>query len=148
PAAAPDPVAEAPAADLGTAATGRRILIVEDNADARITLAALLTLLGHRVETASSGIEGIEQALDGRPEVALIDLGLPGMDGCEVARQLRSALGDSIHLVALTGYALDEDRDRTRAAGFDAHLVKPVETEDLNRVLARDPPGNPETSGP
>jgi CheY-like chemotaxis protein len=68
--------------------------------------------------------------------VALIDLGLPGLDGFQVARQLRAALGDSILLIALSGYAQEEDRQRCQEAGFDAHLPKPVELEELNRVLA------------
>ncbi len=111
------------------------ILIVEDNADARDTLATLLKMLGHRTETAATGPEGVERALAVRPQVVLIDLGLPGLDGCEVARQVRATLGNAVLLVALTGYAQEEDRRRTQDAGFDAHLPKPVELEELNRVL-------------
>jgi signal transduction histidine kinase/CheY-like chemotaxis protein len=112
------------------------ILIIEDNTDARGMLALLLQMLGHRTAMAATGPEGVERALADRPQVALIDLGLPGLDGFQVARQLRTALGDSILLIALSGYAQEEDRQRCQEAGFDAHLPKPVELEELNRVLA------------
>ena len=92
-------------------------------------------MLGHRVESAATGPDGITVALSSRPQVVLIDLGLPGLDGYEVARQVRAALGESVRLIALTGYAQEEDRRRTRDAGFDAHLPKPVELEELNGVM-------------
>jgi signal transduction histidine kinase/ActR/RegA family two-component response regulator len=132
---------EAPAgADQGKQGAGaRHILIIEDNADARSTLQTLLTLKGHRVEVAATGPQGITAALASRPQVALIDLGLPGADGTEVARKLRAELGDGVLLVALTGHALEEDRRRTQEAGFNAHLAKPVELDELTRLLA-DPP--------
>jgi len=136
------PVAPAHLAPSAPSATPRHaspachVLIVEDNADARETLATLLGMLGHRTETASTGPEGVRLALVGRPQVVLIDLGLPGLDGFQVARQIRAELGDTVLLVALTGYALDEDRRRTAEVGFDAHLPKPIELEELNRVLA------------
>jgi signal transduction histidine kinase len=132
---ATDGLPDAAPAAAPAPAKGRHVLIIEDNADARATLATLLTLLGHRVETAAAGAEGVERALAVRPEVALVDLGLPGLDGCEVARQLRAALGSAVRLIALTGHAQEEDRRRTQEAGFDAHLVKPVATEELTRVL-------------
>jgi CheY-like chemotaxis protein len=136
----PAPTAEpAPAArKVGT--PSRHVLIIEDNADARGTLQTLLALLGHRVETARTGAEGVERALTARPEVVLIDLGLPVLDGYEVARRLRAALGDSVLLVALTGHVLDEDRQRSQEAGFNAHLAKPVEVEELNLLLTQSPP--------
>jgi CheY-like chemotaxis protein len=133
-AAAPPMSASARATETTPAACS--ILIVEDNADARDTLATLLQMLGHRTELAANGSEGIARALAVRPQVALIDLGLPDLDGLEVARQIRAALGDAVRLVALTGHALEEDRRRTEEAGFSAHLSKPVEIEELNRVLA------------
>jgi CheY-like chemotaxis protein len=114
---------------------GRHILIVEDHADTRATLQTLLTLKGHRVEVAETGPQGIAAALASRPQVALIDLGLPGADGTEVARKVRAELGDGVLLVALTGHALEEDRRRTQEAGFNVHLVKPVELEELTRLL-------------
>jgi signal transduction histidine kinase/CheY-like chemotaxis protein len=119
-----------------SAATSCHILIIEDNTDARETLALLLQLLGHRTETAATGPDGVARAVASRPQVVLIDLGLPGLDGFAVARQIRAALGEGVRLVALTGYAQEEDRRRSLDAGFDAHLPKPVELEELNRVLS------------
>jgi signal transduction histidine kinase/CheY-like chemotaxis protein len=131
-----NPPDESPQPGTTSAATTCHILIIEDNNDARETLALLLQILGHRVETAATGPEGVKLALSARPQVVLIDLGLPGLDGFEVARQLRAALGEGARLIALTGYAQEEDRRRTQEAGFDAHLPKPVELEELNRVLS------------
>ena len=118
------------------------VLIIEDNADARETLATLLQLLGHRTETAATGADGVRCALACRPDVVLIDLGLPVLDGFEVARQIRAALGDAVLLVALTGHALEEDRRRATEAGFNAHLPKPVDMDELNRVLAGGKPSH------
>jgi signal transduction histidine kinase len=115
----------------------RHILIVEDNADGRNSLETLLTLLGHRVDVAEDGLKGVAKALAVRPEVALIDIGLPDLDGFQVAEHMRASLGEEIFLVALTGYAQPEDRRRSREVGFDAHLVKPVELEALQKLLAR-----------
>jgi signal transduction histidine kinase len=130
-----------PAPSPTPAIDSRHILIVEDNADARSTLRDLLELQGHRVEVAATGQDGISRALFSRPQVALIDLGLPGMDGCSVARRIREEMGPGILLIALTGHALEEDRRRTQAAGFNAHLVKPVELSELTRVLETSPVG-------
>jgi signal transduction histidine kinase/CheY-like chemotaxis protein len=136
PAAAGRPEPSAPPSPGLPAAERRRILIIEENPDARETLATLLQMLGHHTATARTGPEGLAQARAARPQVVLVDLGLPGLDGLEVARQLRADLGASVRLVAVTGHALEEDRRKTREAGFDAHLAKPVELEELNRVLA------------
>jgi CheY-like chemotaxis protein len=115
-----------------------KVLIVEDNRDARTTLRMLLTLAhGHRVLEAEDGAAGIELALDERPDVALVDLGLPGVDGLEVARRIRAVLGrDEIFLIALTGYGDDADRARSEAAGFDVHFVKPVDHAALTKLLS------------
>jgi CheY-like chemotaxis protein len=116
---------------------GRDILIVEDNADARETLRRLLELQGHRVRVAAEGAAALETMRATPPEVALIDIGLPGIDGYEIARRVR-ADGDNgkrILLIALTGYGLTEDRRRTAEAGFDLHLVKPVDSEKLSEAL-------------
>jgi signal transduction histidine kinase/CheY-like chemotaxis protein len=118
------------------AAPSCHILIVEDNSDARETLTLLLQMLGHHIEAVATGPEGVARALAVRPQVVLIDLGLPELDGFQVAQQIRAVLGEAVLLVALTGYAQEEDRQRTQDAGFDAHLSKPVELEELNRVLA------------
>jgi CheY-like chemotaxis protein len=113
----------------------RTVLIVEDNADARAMLKALLLLSGHRVHEADDGPSGVRVALDVKPDIALIDIGLPGCDGYEVARAIRSALDGAVRLVALTGYGLPEDEARAREAGFDEHVVKPVDEATLARVL-------------
>jgi two-component system, sensor histidine kinase len=109
----------------------RRILVVEDNEDARAMLRLVLSLAGQEVHDAADGPAGLEAALRLRPDVALIDVGLPGFDGHELARRLRATLGPTIHLVALTGYGQPEDRRRAQEAGFDAHLVKPVDPDAL-----------------
>jgi CheY-like chemotaxis protein len=114
------------------------VLVVEDNPDARETLQLILEIAGHRVEVAADGATGLEKALALQPEVALVDVGLPRMDGYEVARRIRASRGiRRPYLVALTGYGAPEDRERALEAGFDAHLVKPVDPETLNQVLAR-----------
>lgn len=113
----------------------RHVLIVEDNEDAREMLRFALELDGHRVETAGDGVRAVEIAVETRPEVALVDIGLPGLNGYDVARQIRAALGPGIRLIALTGYGQAEDRRRAREAGFDAHLVKPLDPETLSRIL-------------
>jgi signal transduction histidine kinase/DNA-binding response OmpR family regulator len=115
----------------------RRVLVVDDNADSADTLAMLARLDGHEVRTAQTGAAALEVAQAFRPDVVLLDIGLPGMDGYEVARQLRAgAAGAPILLAAVTGYGQEADRNRSRQAGFDLHLVKPVEPEVLRRLLA------------
>jgi CheY-like chemotaxis protein len=129
--------AEAPRPAHTTGTPGRRhVLVVEDNADAREMLRMALELDGHRVETAADGAGGVDAALRTTPDVVLVDIGLPGLDGYAVARRLRAALGDRVTLVALTGYGQSEDRRRASEAGFDAHLVKPVDPDVLGRTLA------------
>jgi PAS domain S-box-containing protein len=115
----------------------RRILIVEDNDDARESLRLLLESLGHRVLEAGDGPRGLALALHHQPEVVLIDLGLPELDGYEVARALRgSPIGKTAALIAVTGYGQADDRRRSKDAGFDAHLVKPVSLGVLASLLA------------
>ena len=120
------------------AASGRpsRLLIVDDNQDSARSQAKMLRLLGHEVEAAFEGGEALRQVAAFRPDVVLLDLGLPGIDGYEVARRIRAMPeGGEVLLVAQTGWGQDEDRRRTAAAGFDAHLVKPVELDSLLRLL-------------
>ena len=120
------------------AASGRpsRLLIVDDNQDSARSQAKMLRLLGHEVEAAFEGGEALRQVAAFRPDVVLLDLGLPGIDGYEVARRIRAMPeGREVLLVAQTGWGQDEDRRRTAAAGFDAHLVKPVELDALLRLL-------------
>jgi CheY-like chemotaxis protein len=114
----------------------RHVLVIEDNADAREMLRIALELDGHRVETAADGVTGVETALRSTPDLVLVDIGLPELDGYAVARRLRAALGARVTLVALTGYGQTEDRRRASEAGFDAHLVKPVDPDVLSRALA------------
>jgi signal transduction histidine kinase len=112
-----------------------RIAVIEDNPDIRETLRELLELRGHEVLEAEDGPQGVALVLARRPDVALVDIGLPGLDGYAVAARLRAAC--RTRLVALSGYGGGEDRSRAAEAGFEAHLVKPVEFEDLARVLER-----------
>jgi signal transduction histidine kinase/ActR/RegA family two-component response regulator len=114
-----------------------RLLIIEDQADARRSLATLLERLGHLVEVAENGTIGIERSLFFRPQVALIDIGLPDLNGYEVAKQLRASFQDRIFLVALTGYGQEDDLRAALDAGFDAHLVKPADIGELTRLLSR-----------
>jgi len=117
-------------------ASGLHVLVVEDNLDGRESLRDLLEIWGHEVSLAESGPEGVEMAFSIRPEVALIDIGLPGLDGNEVARRIRSILGcDAISLIAMTGYGQPEDRRRALQAGFDFYLIKPVDPTVLSQLL-------------
>ena len=119
------------------AAIGRSlsVLVVDDNRDAAESLALLLRLRGHETATAHDGRKALQMALDTKPDVVLLDLGLPGLDGFEVCRALRDQ-GCPAYVVAVTGYGRDTDRRRSKSAGFDAHLVKPVDPEGLVRLLA------------
>jgi signal transduction histidine kinase len=116
-----------------------RVVVVDDNDDVRETTGELLQALGHTVELASSGEEGAELILRVEPDVAIVDLGMPGLDGCGVATQVRARLGSAqVRLVAMTGYGQETDRRKTREAGFDAHLVKPVDVETLITALSNE----------
>jgi PAS domain S-box-containing protein len=112
------------------------VLIIEDNADARESLRSFLTQEGHRVDTAADGLSGLARAETSCPDVALVDIGLPVMDGYEVARRIRTRDAKMI-LIAITGYGQAEDRQRALEAGFDAHLTKPVAPDHLLDTLAR-----------
>jgi len=120
------------------ASRGRRILIIDDNEDAAEVLSETLQLLGHTTSVAFDGPAGLETAARFCPEVALVDIGLPVMDGFEVARALReSPQTAGVALVAVTGYGQESDRVRTREAGFEEHLVKPIDIKQLTDWLAR-----------
>jgi CheY-like chemotaxis protein len=99
-------------------------------------LAISLEASGHDIACANDGLSGLEVAARFAPDVAFVDIGLPGLDGYEVARRLRAQLGDRVVLIAMTGYGQDEDRALSREAGFDDHLVKPVQRERIEQVLA------------
>ena len=114
----------------------RRILVIEDNADVTDFIRIQLEMWGHDVSVAHDGPSGLEAALSQRPDIALVDVGLPGMDGYELARRIRNdPPAPEIRLVAMTGYGRPEDRARALAAGFDAHLVKPVDPRQLQELL-------------
>jgi CheY-like chemotaxis protein len=133
----PDGLVEAQpiAAEVATS-RARHILIIEDNTDFREGLRLLLESWGHRVEEASGGAKGLELVRLKHPEIVLVDLGLPGVDGYAVARALRSEPGgEALLLVAITGYGRLSDRRRAQEAGFDAHMTKPVSPPDLAAIL-------------
>jgi signal transduction histidine kinase/CheY-like chemotaxis protein len=118
----------------------RRILVVDDNTDAADSLAMILEIIGHEVRTAYNGEAGVAAAAEFRPDVVLMDLGMPRLDGYEAARRIRAEpWGHEPFLAALTGWGAEGDRKRTRDAGFNAHLVKPVELDVLTKMLAEMP---------
>jgi signal transduction histidine kinase len=115
----------------------RRILVVDDNIDSAESMALMLQLSGHEVATAHDGLEGVKLAREFRPHVALLDLGMPKLDGYEAARSIRGqSWGQKMMLVALTGWGQEEDKQRSREAGFDAHLVKPIDFDVLEELVA------------
>jgi two-component system CheB/CheR fusion protein len=119
------------------AGSGRRVLVVDDNVDAAESAAVLLRLMGHEVETAHDGHSALQAVCTFRPEVVMLDIGLPGMSGYEVAKALRSQPQHaSLMLVAVTGYGQEEDRRQSQEAGFDRHLVKPVDVAVLEALFA------------
>jgi CheY-like chemotaxis protein/anti-sigma regulatory factor (Ser/Thr protein kinase) len=131
------PSAQSQAAQATPRVAAKRILIVEDNDDARHMMHEVLAFGGHDVREARDGATGLALAAESRPDVALIDIGLPDLDGYEVARRLRAAPGGRrMGLIAITGYGQAEDQKRAYDAGFDAHLTKPVAPERLRQVMA------------
>ncbi len=113
----------------------RHVLVIEDNPDAREMLRTTLEVDGHRVEVAEDGPQGVAMARSSRPDVVLVDIGLPGLNGYEVAKQVRALFGRQVRLIAVTGYGRPEDRRRTEEAGFDTHLTKPVSSERIAEAL-------------
>jgi CheY-like chemotaxis protein len=114
----------------------RRVLVVDDNIDAADSIAALLSLSGHEVQTAHDGHAALRIALSFRPEFVFLDLGMPGLDGFAVAQRLRSEPGfETVRLIAVTGYGTEEDRRRSLEAGFDQHYLKPVDPRFLESLL-------------
>lgn len=120
----------------------RRIAIVEDNKDVRDLLRLKLRRLGHDVYDAADGLEGLRVVLEERPDLALVDLGLPGIDGFELAKEVRSKLGTDVVLVAVSGFGQPEDKRRALEAGFDEHLTKPADVRDIENLLTRLKPRN------
>ena len=138
PMVAPPPQAASPEAPAAVTGSGspRRILVVDDNRDAADSLAAILKLHAHQVETAYDGLEAVERAADFRPDLILLDIGLPSIGGYEVARRVRmEPWGKDIQIVALTGWGAREDREKSEKAGFRGHLVKPVRQSELLQML-------------
>jgi signal transduction histidine kinase/CheY-like chemotaxis protein len=136
-AVAPEPPAPQPAVGEPTTPAARRILVVDDNPDTATSLAMLLELTGNETHIAHDGLEAVAAAAAFRPDIVLLDIGLPKMDGFEAARKIREQpWGKAMVLVALTGWGQEEDRRESREAGFDAHMVKPVEYAALTKLLA------------
>jgi two-component system CheB/CheR fusion protein len=135
----PPPVAAVPPAPPTNAPIPpRRVLVVDDNRDIAETMAMVLEFCGHDVRTANSGAAALEVVRTFTPHLALLDIGLPHMNGHELAEHLRRQPAlKHVMLVALTGYGLDDDRQRSHEAGFNAHLVKPVGMNDLEPLLAQ-----------
>ncbi len=120
-----------------SASARRRILVADDNEDAATTLAMVLELMGNEVRVVNDGLEAVEKAAEFKPELILLDIGMPRMNGYEACRRIREERGDSeVVIVALTGWGQDEDKQRSKDAGFDHHLVKPVDPEELEKLLA------------
>ncbi|WP_170162335.1 PAS domain-containing protein [Caldimonas tepidiphila] len=137
PGAGPAAGAEVPPAAAGAALPRLRLLVVDDNVDAAESTALLLTLAGHEVHVAHDGAQAVREAERLRPDLVLLDIGMPVLDGCGAALRIRASdWGRSMPLVAQTGWAQEEDLRRTREAGFDAHLVKPVALEALTALIA------------
>jgi CheY-like chemotaxis protein len=132
------PVSEAASEPVQAGTAKRRILIVDDNVDAALSLADILVFEGHECVALFSAREALEQAPTLRPDFVLLDIGLPDIDGYEVAKRLRRIRGlEDVALIALTGYAQPEDQERSRAAGFDWHFVKPLDYRQLELRLAQ-----------
>ena len=113
----------------------RHVLIVEDNVDQAQTLRMFLSMKGHRLEIASTGPAAIDVARRFRPDVVLLDLGLPGIDGFEVARQIKNQYGDAVRIIAVSAYASESDRQQSLEAGCELHLVKPADPRFIESLL-------------
>jgi PAS domain S-box-containing protein len=134
----PDPADARPAPPAGRAGAARRVLVVDDIKDVADSTAMYLRIAGHQVEVAYDGQTALDVAAAFRPDVVLLDIGLPGMSGYDVAKQLRSRPGGrELAIVAITGYGRDEDRRRAEEAGFDHHFIKPVDPADVQALLSR-----------
>ncbi|MGZ5433042.1 MAG: ATP-binding response regulator, partial [Thermoanaerobaculia bacterium] len=118
----------------------RRIVVVEDNQDVRDLLRLKLRRLGHEVDAVGDGVAGVQAIVDGRPDLALVDIGLPGLDGYEVAARVRESVGRDVVLVAVSGFGQPEDKRKALDAGFDEHITKPADVSDIESLLSRLPP--------
>jgi len=136
PALAEAPEEPGPSVAAPAASSRKRILVVEDNADNREMMHILLEGSGHVIHEAGDGVSGVELAVQLEPDVILIDIGLPGIDGYQVARQIRAKLRDRTRLIALSGYGQPKDKQLAFDSGFDDHLLKPVDPARLLSVLS------------
>jgi CheY-like chemotaxis protein len=118
----------------------RRIVVIEDNADVRELLRMKLRRLGHEVDAVADGLAGVQAIVDHRPDLALVDIGLPGLDGYEVAARVRRSVGQDVVLVAVSGFGQPEDKRKAMDAGFDEHITKPADVTDIESLLSRLPP--------
>jgi CheY-like chemotaxis protein len=142
-------IADNPMADVNSTTTAAvtpaprrfRILVVDDNQDSALSLAMMLSIMGHETRTAHDGESAVETAESFLPEVVLLDIGLPKLNGYEVAQRIREqAWGASMFLIAVTGWGQEEDRQRSSEVGLNVHMVKPVEPAALEKLLADLPP--------
>jgi CheY-like chemotaxis protein len=123
--------------ESAAARAGRRILVVDDDHDSAESLAMLIQLMGHEVRAAHNGLAAVDLAEAFRPDLIVLDIGMPGLDGYEVCRRIRQhSWGRAAVIAALTGWSRDEDRDRSEQAGFDHFLVKPVDPKALENLIA------------
>ena len=129
------PLFDKPLRVHGASATRARVVLIEDQPDACDMARSLLEMRGHEVMVATTGSAGVNVIVEARPDLALVDISLPDIDGYAVAREVRARLGSAIPLIALTGLGQPEDVRRSHEAGFVRHLTKPFEIEDLERVI-------------
>ncbi len=130
-------MSEADAATVHASQRRFRILVVDDNYDSALSLAMMLSIMGHETRTAHDGESAVETAEAFLPEVVLLDIGLPKLNGYEVAQRIRERpWGTSMFLIAVTGWGQDEDRQRSSEVGLNVHMVKPVEPSELEKLLA------------
>jgi CheY-like chemotaxis protein len=131
---------ETPAAQpAGRAVRGLRILVADDSVDSALTLTALLSAAGHDVQAVHDGFAALQRAAEFRPHVLVLDIGMPGLNGYDTCRRIRAEpWGRNAVIIAVTGWGADEDRRRSREAGFDAHLVKPVDYSELQKYFSAD----------
>lgn len=130
------PTSAPPVSPSSIPVPNRRVLVIDDNADAADTLVAILSLLGHDAVAAHNGIEGLRAAERQHPDVVFLDIGMPGMNGFEVAVAMRQIAGlESVRIVALTAWRDEETRARAKSAGFDLHLTKPTSIEVIEEII-------------
>ena len=125
----------------------RRVVVIDDNHDAANATAMLVEELGAECRVAYDGISGVREVLAYRPEIVLLDIGMPGLDGYETCSRIRRGLGHGVIVVALTGFGREQDRDKAFQSGFDAHLTKPVDPKELARLLS-ELPVDPDVNAP